>query len=371
MNSNQRYQAKAEFFLCLARAFALPENKPAILAAFKEDLVHDLAELGTACGYPIGEAVANFAKAMASVADAQSLRVIYSRLFLTPGDKHPSLNTGAYIDGSVGGGSVTAMATCYQRCGLEKQETLHDLPDHVVVQLEFVAWLYAAEAEGDVSLPMRAEDFISTFIERDLPQFGLNAPSQTLRTLLQMLTGVHGNLLNQSTLANSLGLSVPTVKRYLSYFENSYFIRYLLPWHTNIGKRLVKTPKAYFRDSGVLHYLAGIANRSDMIGHQLAGASWEGYVVQQIIANLPQKVLPYFYRTKEGSELDLVLVKGNQPIMAMEIKMSSNPTLSKGTRLAHIDLGHPELYVITPHEGNYPLDDNIRVCGLEHILGFL
>ena len=215
------------------------------------------------------------------------------------------------------------------------------------------------------------QDFITTFIERDLPQFGLNAPSQTLRTLLQMLTGVHGNLLNQSTLANSLGLSVPTVKRYLSYFENSYFIRYLLPWHTNIGKRLVKTPKAYFRDSGVLHYLAGIANRSDMIGHQLAGASWEGYVVQQIIANLPQKVLPYFYRTKEGSELDLVLVKGNQPIMAMEIKMSSNPTLSKGTRLAHIDLGHPELYVITPHEGNYPLDDNIRVCGLEHILGFL
>lgn len=166
MNSNQRNQAKAEFFLCLARAFALPENKPAILAAFKEDLVHDLAELGTACGYPIGEAVANFAKAMASLADAQSLRVIYSRLFLTPGDKHPSLNTGAYIDGAVGGGSVTAMATCYQRCGLEKQETLHDLPDHVVVQLEFVAWLYAAEAEGEVSLPMRAEDYISSFMVR-------------------------------------------------------------------------------------------------------------------------------------------------------------------------------------------------------------
>lgn len=166
MNSNQRKQAKAEFFLCLARAFAPPEDRPAVLAAFKEDLVHDLAELGVACGYPIGEAVENFATAMAGVPDAQALRVTYSRLFLTPGDEHPSLNAGTYIDGAVGGGSVTAMATCYQRCGLEKQETLHDLPDHVAVQLEFVAWLYAAEAEGDVSLPMRAEDFISSFMVR-------------------------------------------------------------------------------------------------------------------------------------------------------------------------------------------------------------
>ena len=179
MNSNQRNQAKAEFFLCLARAFTPPENQPAVLAAFKEYLVHDLTELGTACGYPISEAVANFAKAMASVADAQSLRVIYSRLFLTPGDKHPSLNTGAYIDGSVGGGSVTAMATCYQRCGLEKQETLHDLPDHVVVQLEFVAWLYAAEAEGEVSLPMRAEDFISSFMVRWASAFRVEIEAAT------------------------------------------------------------------------------------------------------------------------------------------------------------------------------------------------
>lgn len=166
MNPKARKQAKAEFFLCLARAFAPPQDKPAVLAAFKEDLVHDLAELGAACGYPIGEAVAHFARAMAGVADAQALRVTYSRLFLVPGDKHPSLNAGAYIDGAVGGGSVTAMATCYQRCGLEKLETLRDLPDHVAVQLEFVAWLYAAEAEGEASVPMRAEDFISSFVVR-------------------------------------------------------------------------------------------------------------------------------------------------------------------------------------------------------------
>ncbi|MCF8248204.1 MAG: ATP-binding protein [Saprospiraceae bacterium] len=212
------------------------------------------------------------------------------------------------------------------------------------------------------------QDFITTFIERDLPQFGLNAPAQTLRTLLQMLTGVHANLLNQEMLANSLGLTSPTVKRYLSYLENTYFIRYLLPWHINIGKRLVKTPKLFYRDSGVLHQLSSITNSSDLIGHQLAGSSWEGYVVQQVIANLPQNLLPYFYRTKDGSELDLVLVKGNHPIMALEIKMSSNPTLSKGTRIAHQDVGKPPLYIVTPHEGDYPMDENIRVCDLKYLL---
>ena len=186
-----------------------------------------------------------------------------------------------------------------------------------------------------------------------------------------MLTGVHANLLNHEMLANSLGLTAPTVKRYLSYLENAYFIRYLLPWHINIGKRLVKTPKIYFRDTGALHYLTGITNRNDLIGHQLVGASWEGYILQQVIANLPQNLVPYFYRTKDGSELDLVLVKGTQPVMAIECKMSSNPTLSKGTRLAHNDLGNPPLYIITPHEGDYPLEEKIRVCDLGSFLGKL
>lgn len=210
MNSNQRNQAKAEFFLCLARAFALPENKPAVLAAFKEYLVHDLTELGTACGYPIGEAVEDFAKAMTSVADAQSLQVTYSRLFLTPGDKHPSLNTGTYIDGAVGGGSVTAIATCYQRCGLEKQEILHDLPDHVVVQLEFVAWLYAAEAEGEVSLPMRAEDFISSFMVRWAGPFraGIEAATRHFELNVNPYAALAG-MIEIAALADARPLDLP------------------------------------------------------------------------------------------------------------------------------------------------------------------
>lgn len=211
------------------------------------------------------------------------------------------------------------------------------------------------------------QDFVITFIERDLPQFGLSAPSQTLRTLLQMLTGTHGNMLNQATLANSLGITIPTVKRYLAYFESAYFIRFLQPWYANVGKRLIKTPKVYFRDSGVLHQLAGISNSNQLLGNQLAGASWEGYVLQQIIANLPPSVLPYFYRTKDGSEIDLVLVRGNKPVLAIEIKMSANPSLSKGNRLALSDLGDPPAIIVVPHITDYPLEEHVRVCGLENL----
>lgn len=207
-------------------------------------------------------------------------------------------------------------------------------------------------------------DFINSFIERDLPQFGLNAPSRTLWTLLQMLSSVHANVLNQSMLANAIGLSSPTIARYLSYLERAYFIRFLQPWHININKRLVKSPKVFFQDSGVLHSISGINNMGQLLGNPIAGASWEGYVVQQIIANLPQHVFPYFYRTKEGSELDLVLIKGNKAIMAIEVKMSSSPSLSRGNRIALEDVGRPPLYIITPNAGDYPLEENIRVCDM-------
>ncbi len=134
-------------------------------------------------------------------------------------------------------------------------------------------------ASSDQHAVQWLEDFVVTFMERDLPQFGLVASGQTLLNLLLMLSGVHGNLLNQSMLASSLGITMPTVKHYMEYFERAYFIRYLTPWYVNTGTRLVKTPKFYFRDSGILHYLAGISNQNQLLGHQIAGASWEGCVV--------------------------------------------------------------------------------------------
>lgn len=215
------------------------------------------------------------------------------------------------------------------------------------------------------------QDFVITFIERDLPQFGLSAPAQTLQNLLLMLTGVHGNLINYSALASSLGLTMPTVKRYLEYFERAYFIRYLPPWYVNVGKRLTKTPKIYFRDSGVLHYLAGISDMNQLFGNQIIGASWEGYVTQQVIANLPARTLPYFYRTKDGSELDLVLVKGNKPALTLEIKFSNSPSLSKGNHLAIADVNAPLNLVVTPSGGDYPLEKNIRVCDMQSIWNYL
>lgn len=215
------------------------------------------------------------------------------------------------------------------------------------------------------------ENFVITFIERDLPQFGLAAPAQALRNLLLMLSGVHGSLINYSTLARSMGLSMPTVKRYLDYFEYAYFIRYLSPWYTNVRKRLVKTPKVFFRDSGVLHYLIGISELNQLFGNQIVGASWEGYVIQQVAANLPARTLPFFYRTKDGSELDLVLVRGNQPILTLEIKFSDRPSLSRGNRLAIVDVGAPLNLIVTPSGGDYPLEETIRVCGLEHLWNYL
>lgn len=215
------------------------------------------------------------------------------------------------------------------------------------------------------------ENFVKTFIERDLPQLGLSASPLILRNLLSMLTGVHGNTINFDNLAKSLGLTMPTVKRYISYFEATYFVRFLSPWHINIKKRLVKTPKLYIRDSGILHYLAGVSDFNQLMGNQIAGASWEGYVLQQILANLPLGTIPYFYRTRDGAELDLVLVKGNSVRLAVEIKLADHPKLTKGSRLAIQDVNAPLNLIVTPHNGDYPLEKDLRVCGLPEIWKYL
>ncbi|HRP23206.1 molecular chaperone TorD family protein [Thauera sp.] len=155
---------KASWYLCLARAFTIPES-PAQFEALRDFLADELAELGLLQGEACQASLRAFRAAMRSVDRLQALKVRYARLFLMPGDTHPSLNTGAYIDGAVGGGSVRAMETCYARCGLEKHGDLRDLPDHISVQLEFLAWLYAAEAEGQ-PLPMRGDEFMQAFVAR-------------------------------------------------------------------------------------------------------------------------------------------------------------------------------------------------------------
>ncbi len=219
-------------------------------------------------------------------------------------------------------------------------------------------------ASSDETANRRLNDFITAYVERDLPMMGLSAAPMAVRNLLSMLVGSHGNLLNTSNLSRSLGLNVQTVQRYLDFLENAFLIRRLQPWYININKRIVKAPKIFLRDSGILHALAGIADTEALSGSMWLGNSWEGYVVQQIIAQLRYDVRPYFYRTADGSELDLVLVRGIAPVLGIEIKYSNAPKLSKGNLIAATDLGNVPILVVTPSAEDYPLAENTRVCSI-------
>jgi putative dimethyl sulfoxide reductase chaperone len=174
MTTDATLVSKSEFLLCLARAFAIPQA-PESLELLRDALPEDLAELASDCGYDIDEPLSDYRAAMAGLPDGDRLLVIYSRLFLVPGDRHPSLNTGAYLDGTVAGGSVTAMETCYGRCGLEKDDGVQDLPDHLSIQLEFVARLLAAESQaritGAAPPPIAAGEFLATFVARWIGPF--------------------------------------------------------------------------------------------------------------------------------------------------------------------------------------------------------
>lgn len=220
------------------------------------------------------------------------------------------------------------------------------------------------QAASNSSAFRKMADFISTYLERDLPLLGIPANPRDMRLLVNMLVSVHGSLLNMSQLANSLKMSVPTVQNYLGYLENAFLIRRLQPWFVNISKRLVKTPKLYIRDSGMLHSLAGITDPEELAGNILLGNSWEGYVIQQAIAGLPYNVQPYFYRTQDGAELDLVLVKGSSVKVAVEIKYTNSPVLSRGNTLAQEDLGSPPLLVVTPSAEDYNMRENVTVCSI-------
>lgn len=227
------------------------------------------------------------------------------------------------------------------------------------------------QAASDNSAFRKMGDFISTYLERDLPLLGIPANPRDMRLLMNMLVSVHGSLLNVSQLANSLKMSVPTIQNYLGYLENAFLIRRLQPWFVNISKRLVKTPKLYIRDSGMLHSLAGITDSEELAGNILLGNSWEGYVIQQVIAGLPYNIQPYFYRTQDGAELDLILVKGNNVKVAIEIKYTNSPVLSRGNTLAQEDLGSPPLLVVTPSAEDFNLRENVTVCSIGTLDGYL
>ncbi|MHB1592499.1 MAG: ATP-binding protein, partial [Sulfuricella sp.] len=219
-----------------------------------------------------------------------------------------------------------------------------------------LSWL--AESDED-SLAWR-ESFILTHLERDIPAFGIRIPGPTLHRFWRMLAHLHGQMWNASRLASGFGVSAPTVQHYLEILEATYMVRRLPPLHVNIGKRLVKSPKIYLRDSGLLHALLGIRSLDELAGHPVVGPSWEGWVLEQIAQLLSPQWQLSFYRTATGAEMDVVAERGERRI-GFEIKLSSAPSLSKGFWSAMKDLQLEQAYVIAPVETGYPIAEKVEV----------
>lgn len=203
------------------------------------------------------------------------------------------------------------------------------------------------------------QDFIRTFLERDIPQLGIRIPAQRLERFWRMCSHIHGQLLNRSSLGSSLGVSHHTINSYLEILEQTFLLRVLPPYHSNIKKRIVKSPKVYFRDSGLLHALLDIETHNDLLGHPAYGASWEGFVIENTIAMLPDWK-PYFYRSASGAEIDLILEKGLKRI-ALEIKASSAPDVKKSFWTALKDLNISKAWIVAPVETAYPYKNGVHV----------
>ncbi len=223
-------------------------------------------------------------------------------------------------------------------------------------------------SDSDITAIDWITSFIQSYVERDLPQLGLNVTPRKLYRFFRMLAHAHGNLWNSNLISKSLEISRGTVNRYLDFFEHAYLIRRHESFHVNMKKRLVKSPKMYIRDTGVLHYLLGIRHMSALKEHLMLGNSWEGYAIEQVIQLLPAGMEGFFYRTQQGSECDLLLTHSGKPVSCIEIKYSEAPKLSKGFMISINDLNTRNNFIITPYSDDYPVAENIRVCSLEIFL---
>jgi len=220
------------------------------------------------------------------------------------------------------------------------------------------------------SLAWRA-DLIRTYLEREVALFGPRIPSETLRRLWTMLAHNQGALLNASQISGSLSVSAQTVTRYIDLLCDLLLVRRLTPVHPNVGKRLVKSPKVYVRDSGLLHGLLGIGDYNALAGHPIRGASWEGFVVENLIAVLEGHTIPGFYRTAAGAEIDLVLERPSRGLVAIEIKSGAAPTVGKGFHMAIADLKPAASFVVYAGEDRFPIGSGVEAIGLRELMAML
>jgi len=222
-------------------------------------------------------------------------------------------------------------------------------------------------ANNDASSFKWRQDFIRTYLERDIPQLGPRVPAETLRRFWTMLAHNQSTLLNAATLARGLGVDGKTIARYLDLLVDLLLVRRLPAWHRNVGKRLVKSPKVHVRDSGVTHALLGLTNKEQLLGHPVVGQSWESFVVESLLVVTPQGTEARFYRTSAGAEIDLVLTLPGGELWAIEIKRSSAPTLEKGFHFACADLRPKRRFVVYPGPERFPLDAETEAIGLRKL----
>ncbi|MGE5341837.1 MAG: ATP-binding protein [Candidatus Omnitrophota bacterium] len=242
---------------------------------------------------------------------------------------------------------------------------IREIMDHTdIIQLRKL-WLRGGFPRSYLAIDERESldwrlDFIRTFLERDLPSFGFRVPAGNIERFWKMCAHLHGQLLNRSKLGESLGISHHTIQMYVELMSRLFILRILPPLEANIKKRLVKSPKIYIRDSGLLHALLRIEDQNDLIGHPVYGSSWEGFAMENILNSLPNWE-SFFYRTATGIEVDLVLEKGKRRV-AVEFKVSTSPSVTQGFWHAITDLGCSEAWVISPVEEAYPLGKNVTVA---------
>jgi uncharacterized protein len=213
-------------------------------------------------------------------------------------------------------------------------------------------------------------EFIRTYLERDIPQLGPRIAAETLRRFWTMLAHLQGGLVNQADIARSLGVDGKTVASYVDLMVDLLLVRRLQPWHANVGKRLVKSPKTYVRDSGLLHALLQIDTHDALLSHPKLGDSWEGFVIENLIAIAPEGTEPFFYRTNAGAEIDLVLQLGAER-WAIEIKRTSAPKLSKGFHVACEDIQPTRKFVVHGGAAAFPMGEGVEGLGLMDIIGAL
>lgn len=222
-------------------------------------------------------------------------------------------------------------------------------------------------ADTDEASFLWREAFVRTYLERDIPKLGLRVSSVSLRRVWMFLAHLHGRLWNASQVANSLGVSPPTARHYLDILEETFVVRQLPPFHPNIKKRLIKSPKIYLRDSGLLHCLLRIKDLEDLYGHPTLGPSWEGFIIEQIAGILPEGTPMYFYRTAAGAEIDLVVLDSKNHPLAVEVKYSLSPRPQKGFWSGLEDLKCKKAFVVYPGNEFYPIGEKTYALPVREI----